>query len=236
MDLGSILDAYVAFQAAHPVIGSMATAEVVYTASDAISQLVTDRKINPAKLGHTALSAPVYGIGLEALMQTGNAVGATISDNPIAMAALGPNLWGNLFNTVFFTNCTIAERVGYNIKEAFRSSVSDDAVELMNYERSERNGFLGFYDNVKSFCGNVRDKYFSNVPGREYMYATVATFTLWNGFQAANYAYIPDEMRTPVTLGAAFVWTIVMSLWSLKGGRKVVSEELQEIPELGKES
>ena len=68
------------------------------------------------------------------------------------------------------------------------------------------------------------------------MYATVATFTLWNGFQAANYAYIPDEMRTPVTLGAAFVWTIVMSLWSLKGGRKVVSEELQEIPELGKES
>jgi len=204
---------YQAFQSVHPHLGTMLTAEAVYLTGDLSSQLINDRKVDIRKLGYTAALAPVYGLCLEGLMETGEIVGRNISDNALAKATLGPNLVGNLFNTFFFVNNTIGERENYSVPALIRHYAN-----LLSSDKSENRGIRGRWENFKR-------NYVNNIPGKEFLIATAATLTLWNGFQWWNYTYVDSEMRTSTTIGAALIWTTFLSYWSLRGRRKIVEND-----------
>lgn len=212
MDLGTIVDtafkAYSSLQMAHPIIGSVLTAEGTFIAGDITSQVIAGEKVDYSKIKYTAALAPIYGLGLYGLMESGELVGEYISGDPLAKAALGPNLLGNLYNTFFFVNNTVGEKKGYSLKKLAGHYWS------MLSNRSD-----------KSYLKNLKEKYIGNIPGKEYMYSMAATLTAWNVFQYFNYDCVPEEMRTPTTLAAGLVWTSLLSLWSLKGRRKVVNKE-----------
>ena len=210
MDLGTIvntgIEAYQNLQAQKPLLGAMLTAEFTYPTADAISQLVEDKKVDWRKIRYTAAVSPFYGLGIHALMESGDLVGKLVSENPLAKSALGPNLWGNLLNTFFFVNNTVGERTNYSLKELVK-----------NYSE--------IFKGEKGFTQNLKEKFVDNIPGREYFNSVIATVTEWNVFQYFNYSHVSDEMRTPATLGAAFLWASVLSLWSLRGRRRVVGSE-----------
>jgi len=216
MDISNIVydlyECYKTFQASHPHLGSMLTAEVTFTTSDLIAQLITDRKVDIKKLGYTAALAPVYGLCVEGLIESGELVGRNISDNPLAKGALGPNLWGNFFNTFFFVNNTVGEKKGYSLR-----NLGKHYLGLLSPKKSEEGLMRRVWDNFK-------DNYISNIPGREMLYATLGTLTLWNAFQYYNFTYVDEEMRTATTLVAAFVWTPALSWLSLRGRRKIVDK------------
>lgn len=119
MDLTTIADgafqSFKNFQTAHPHIGAMLNAEVVYISGDLVSQLINDKKVDVKKLKYTATIAPLYGLMVEGCIETGEIVGRNISESPLVKAALGPNLFGNLFNTFFFVNNTVGEKNEYKI-------------------------------------------------------------------------------------------------------------------------
>lgn len=203
-------DAYRSFNESHPWLGAMATAEVTFIAGDSTSQLIKDRKVDLRKIRYTAAIAPVYGLGLNVLMESGNLVGRYISDNPIAKAALGPNLWGNVMNAFFFANNTIGERRGYSIPTLVK-----------NYSEV-------LTDSSRTIGRRIKENIIDNIPGKEFTMATIGTLTFWNAFQGYNYAYIEESMRTPATLAVAFGWIALMSLWSLTGRRRKV-RQLEQI-------
>ena len=219
MDIGSLaneaLNAYQSFMAVHPHIGNMATAEVTFFAGDAISQLITDKKINPKKLGYTAILAPIYGLGLEGLMESGELVGDYISEEPFAKSALGPNLWGNVMNAFFFVNNTVGEETGYSIR---------------GLGRHYKDILFGDGKDKKSFWERMKEKYFGKIELSEYNKSVLSTLTAWNAIQTWNYSTVPEELRTPICLAAGVVWLTALSLWSLKGGRKLTygTEEVLE--------
>jgi len=197
------------FQENHRILGSMITAEATFLTGDAISQLITDRKIDGRKLRYTAALAPLYGLCLEGLIQTGELVGKFISDNPLAKAALGPNLWGNFMTTFFFVNNTVGEREEYSIPELVK-----------HYGRIVNISNSG--EKQKGFFRRFREDYIGNIPKKEFWYSVAGILTAWNVFQYANYEYIEESMRTPATLAATFVWVPLLSFWSLKGRRRIV--------------
>ena len=203
--LSDLFECYQTFQISHPHLGAMVTAEAVYVGGDLVSQLMHERKVDGRKLKYTAALAPIYGLCLEGLIESGELVGRYISENPLTKAALGPNFLGNFFNTFFFVNNAVGEREGYRIR-----NLVHHYVDLFSPKPSEK----GL---VKRICGSFNEKYISHIPHKEMLYATVSTLTLWNAFQYVNYSYIKEDMRTPVTLAAAFVWICALSLWSLRG-------------------
>ncbi len=208
MDLVNIVvEGYREFQQHHPLILAMATAEVTFTVADAISQFIEDRKIDLKKLKYTAALAPVYGLAVEGLIGTGNLVGEYISDHPMAKSALGPNFWGLAYNTFFFVNGTIGEKTDYN------------PVELAKHYARVFSGDGNMWENFK-------DNYLANVPGKEFVYSAIGTLTFWNAYMAVNFAYIPEEIQTPLALTVNIAWTTALSLWSLRGRKDVVAKEL----------
>ncbi|RJQ15785.1 hypothetical protein C4573_06560 [Candidatus Woesearchaeota archaeon] len=210
-----VLDAYQRFQETHSHIANMLAAEFMFVSGDLISQKVLNKKINPRKLVYTATLAPFYGLCLEGLMETGNLVGKYISNNPILKAALGPNLWGNAFNTFFFSNNTLGEKTNYSIPEL-----------LKNYARI----FSPSEIRKNKFWGNVRDKYWNNISFSEYKKTVIATLTGWNIFQAFNYYAIPESLRTSTTLIVGTIWTSVMTAWSSKGASNINKRVIENAP------
>ncbi|KYK26399.1 hypothetical protein AYK26_07565 [Euryarchaeota archaeon SM23-78] len=203
--VAQVWDAYQTFQQTNPLLGSMLTAEATYTLGDIVSQIITDKKVDWKKIRYTAKLAPVYGAAIYGLMESGDLVGELVSEHPLAKAALGPNLLGNVFNAFFFVNNTVGERKEYKIRELLKNYAS-----------------IFSTDNKKGFFKNFKEKYIKNIPGKEYLNSVIGSVTVWNGIQYANYAYVADEMRAPVALACNLIWVCALSLWSLKGRRKVV--------------
>ena len=201
---------YGEFQKAHSHIGSMITAEVMYLAGDATSQLVLEKKLNPRKLAFTATLAPIYGLCLEGLMETGEMVGRTISDNPLVKAALGPNLFGNLYNTFFFCNNTIGEKTNYSIKELIKNYAS-----IFSPNEIKEKGFFN----------NFKEKYIDNIPFSKYKKSVIATVTGWNVVQGFNYYAIPEHLRTSFSLTIGTLWASVITAWSSKGAKQNIQKE-----------
>ena len=213
MDLTTIvsglMEGYQRLQETHPVMGAILTTEIIFPLSDGISQIIKDKHVDWKKVRYTAALAPIYGIMAYAAQQSGEWVGDQVYNHPLAKAALGPNLWGNVSNIFFFVNNTLGERNGYSIErlvEHYRSL-------LMNPEKK------------KSWWENAKENVWGNVPQQEYRNSVVGTITIWNVFQYCNYSYIEEAMRTPASIAASLIWMPLMSLWSLSGRRKIVMEE-----------
>ncbi|MBU1198398.1 MAG: Mpv17/PMP22 family protein [Nanoarchaeota archaeon] len=206
--VAQVWDAYQTFQQSNPLLGSMLTAEATFTLGDIVSQLIVDKKVDWKKVSYTAKLAPIYGAGVYGLMESGDLVGKLISEHPLVKAALGPNLFGNVLNSYFFANNTIGERNGYKIRELVNNYAS----------------IFSQKDN-KTFFQNFKEKYIKNIPGKEFLKSVIVTLTVWNGIQYLNYSYVSDEMRTPVALACGVAWLSVLSLWSLKGRRKIVYDK-----------
>ncbi len=209
MDIGEavqqVFQGYRSLQEAHPVLGAMITAEVIYPLSDIASQLITDKTVNWRKVRYTAALAPMYGIGTYGLLETGDLVGEYVSSHPLVRAALGPNLFANAFNMFFFVNNTVGEKSNHDL-EALAN----------NYGQIVREG-----GNLRDYVERFKENILRNIPIREYLHSVAAVTTVWNGFQWFNYSHIPDELQTPATLAASLGWMVLLSLWSLKGGRGI---------------
>ncbi len=203
---------YRGFQAIHPHIGNILTAEAVYITTDLISQIFENRRVNWKKLGYKAALGPAYALGLEGVMATGDLVGEYVSSRPFVKGTLGPNLFGNVLNAVFFANDTIGKRHDYSMVELAKEWAS------LLQDGGGRKGIGKYWDNVKNFWK-------TNVPNREFAYSVAVTLTAWNAFQWANYKYIEPEMTTATTLGATFIWLNFLSLWSSRGSKKKVCLE-----------
>ena len=122
-------------------------------------------------------------------MQSGELVGNNISSNPLIKSALGPNLWGNLYNSFFFVNNTVGEKNNYDVRKLI-----DNYLDMFAKKEKDKSFSCEFIDNFK-------DKYLNNVPVKEFMYSVAGTVTFWNAFQWYNYSSVPEEMRTPAALG-----------------------------------
>ncbi len=201
--INDLFTQYREFNAFYPILGSIATAQVIFPMADALSQLITDKHVDGKKVRYTAFLSPLYGLMSYGVMRTGNLVGEHINSHPLAMAALGPNIWGNVQNMFFFVNNTVGEKSNYSI-----SRLWDHYVHLHQGESSP--------------WQNLKENFFCNIPKKEYYNATLTTLTAWNAIQYMNYAYVPEEMQTPAALCAALIWTPILSWWSLRGRRKVV--------------
>ena len=213
MDIVSLVNdsmpALSSFSKNHPHLTSMLTAEATFVIGDLVSQLITDHKIDTRKLRYTAALAPIYGLGIEALIESGELVGKYVSENPLVKAALGPNLWGNLFNTFFFVNNSVGEKKDYSLSELVK-----------NYKT--------LFSGDKSFFRRFKENYLDYIPKKEYLYSVGVTLSAWNVIQGLNYSYAPEDMRTTIALGAGLAWTTLLSAWSLKGRREVVKKMDEE--------
>lgn len=208
MDLGSVVESYQYLQANHQIIGSMLTAEVTYVTGDVLSQLILDKKVDSKRVAFTAKLAPLYGLGIEALMQSGELVGNYVSNEPFIKSVLGPNLWGNLYNSFFFVNNSVGHKNDYEVGKLIKNYV--DIIPKKG----------------ESFIDNLKEKYLDNVPNKEFFYSVIGTLTFWNAFQWYNYAINSEEMRTPAALGVGVVWVGALSLWSLISREKKVVESV----------
>lgn len=227
MNLGDIVNSgfelYRNFNQVYPVLGSIATAGVIFPLSDLASQLINDHRVDWAKVGYTTALSPVYGIATYACINRGDLSSAY----PLGKA-VAANLYGQVFNAFFFANNTIGEREDYNLGSLVRHYQS------LFFVSERRNGFQEevkssfqerFFQCCHDLYRNFKNKFIDQIPKKEYLYAFVGSMTFWNAFQWFNYSYIPPEMRTPTSLGVAFAWTILLSTWSLIGRRKIVGLE-----------
>jgi|FLOH01.1.fsa_nt_gi hypothetical protein len=210
MSLEAVFETYKELQTAHPIIGNMLIAEVTYPIASIVSQLIETRKVDFDRVKYYAKIGPVYGLMLYGLMKTGDAVGATVSENPFLKSALGPNLWGNFFNIQFFVNDNYGEHNEFSVKK------------LLKFYKET---FIAKGDNLKekveNLYYNLKENYYTKAPKKSLKYATFFTFTLWNAFQTWNYEYVADEMRTPIILATGIVWAGIMSTWAIAGNKNL---------------
>ena len=220
MDLGALVntawDAYRTVQEHHPVLGSMLTATVTFPFADITSQLITDKNVDWKKVRYTLGLSPLYGLGIHALMQSGELVEKYISAKPLAKAALGPNLWSNAHVTFFYVNNTVGERTEYKLHK-WAQHYMKLCGNLFSVKNSRQERWAAF-----------RDAYLKNIPLREYLYSVASTLTFWNAFQYMNYTAISKEMQTPASLAVGALWGIVISCWSLVGRRKIVAAGIRK--------
>ena len=210
---------YTTFNQSYPITASMLTASAIFPSADITSQLITTKKVNWNKVGYTASLAPLYGIAAYFSVRSADLVpteNMSPSLQPLAKAALGPNLWGNLFNAYFFVNNTVGERSGYRFRELCNHYYFIISGTSLNNTEDKKEYLPHFFERVK-------EKIIDYIPRQEYLKATLGTVTFWNAFQYANYSYVPLEMQTPSTLAMAFGWTILLSAWSMVGSRKMNS-------------
>lgn len=209
MDLGSVVhtvfEQYRSLNETHPLLGAMLTAGVIFPGTDITSQLLADKTVDWKKVRYTAALSPIYGLAAHGCVRSGDLVGEYISEHPLARAALGPNLWGNLFNVFFFVNNCVGEKKNYRFGSL-----------LVHYASVFRPTASG-----TSISRTIQEKILDYVPRREYFYAFLGTVSFWNAFQYVNYTQISRELQTPSTLAVAFAWTVLLSGWSLAGRRKL---------------
>ena len=218
MDLDSLVTAtwhgYNAFQQAHPLIGSMITAEGTFVLGDIVVQKMFDGRLNPKKLAYTAKLAPAYGAMIYGLMQTGELPAHFGLDSPLEKAALGPNLWGHLLNAFFFVNNTVGEKTSYAVQtlgEFYRNSTTYQGAPA-----------LGKIEAMKNIAKNIVD----NIPGREFLITVAFTETAWNAFQTANFAYVPEAYRSPAALAFSVPAIAFLTYLSTKGARKTTNAHI----------
>jgi len=213
MDLGTIVsnawEGYQTFAQAHPLINSMASAEVMYTAADASSQLIRHKKIDPKKLAYTAKLAPLYGLIGEGIIRSANFIGEGIYDHPFTKS-LAANPLGNLSNAFFFVNNQLAEKNGYKISETFKQYFGKNPE-----------------DNGENLYNKFKSRFLNHVPDDIYKKAVLMSLPYWLTAQTAIFAYAPEHMRMPSTLACAFGWTLLSSSLSLIGRESLdLPEEL----------
>ncbi|MFA6072817.1 MAG: hypothetical protein WC758_01780 [Candidatus Woesearchaeota archaeon] len=200
-----LFESYQTFQQIHPHIGTMLTSEFIFLTSDASSQLIKDKKLNFRKLKFTAALAPIYGLCLEGLLETGNLVETYISNNPLIKSALGPNLFGNIYNLFFFANNTIGEKHNYSLTDLTKT----------------------YYTAIKDTT-TAKEKFtnliWNNVPKNPYYISVAGTLTFWNAFQTLSYEYLPKELHAPAILGVSLFWTLGLTYASLIGSRKLAKK------------
>jgi len=204
--LEQLIDGYRQLQGAHPLIGSVMTAQVIFPLADATAQLIKDRRVDWRKIRYTAALAPFYGAGVYGLVQSGELVGQYISDEPFTKGALGPNLWGNVQNLFFFYNNTVGERTGYDLGALVQR-------------------YRGLFKGGGTRWENLKTNFFGNIPKQEYEVSVLGSITAWNGIQWYSYAHVDESMRTPFVLGCALLWNVLLSGLSLVGRRKVVAAD-----------
>jgi hypothetical protein len=214
MDLGSVVQeawqGYGHLQAAHPYLATAIQSVPVFVATDATVQLMTPRepgkpKINLKKLRYTACLAPIYGLSFQGLMDTGFMVKKYVSESTLAMAALGPNLVGNIYNAFFFIN----NQVGYE-KDYEISKLAAHYKQLFT-GTPEGPGMRGVIHNIKECCSK-------HVPAWPYAAATAGTLTFWNWYHAKySYGALSDETRMPAAFAVGFLWTLAMTAGSSLG-------------------
>lgn len=198
--LKEIYDLYLSAAKTAPLLTNMATAVATFSIGDAVSQYIVDKKVNWKKVGFSATLAPLYGAMLYGLIELGNAIGPYVNENAFAKAALGPNLVGNGANAILFYNNTVGEKNEYSIKALVNSYL----------DLSKAKHKLKFF--------------VSNIPWKGFRNSVIGTLTFWNLYHWFSYTYIPKDMQTPAVLGTSLIWLTALSLWSLKGSRKIVHD------------
>lgn len=210
MDLSTLatdlFEQYRAINEAHPLLGAMGTAAVIFPTADITSQALTDRSVNWRKVGYTLGLAPIYGALGYISLRSGHWVGEHISDHALVKAALGPNLLGLGVNLFFFVNNVVGERSNYHLRD-LASHYASFCKDLL-------------LDKTKTAYQTIKEKITSSIPWREYRNSAIGTLTFWNAFQYFNYSYTPEELQTPASLAVSLCWIVLMSFWSLQGRKE----------------
>lgn len=229
MELHGIVNEAIEFyrhiQSNHPHVNSMIFGEIMYTAANVAAQLIEDRNVDLKKVKYAAGLGWLYGLITEKLVESGQLVEKYgISSHPLVRAALGPNLWSNLFSAFFFINNSLGEKNNYSLKELWK-----------HYKNTINKGLdyitEGFYENklkLKEHWSNFKESYLNHIPGREYLKSVAGIMIAWNAFQWWNLYSQPVETRTTNTLLFSFIYTTVLSLWALQAERREMQETLNE--------
>ncbi len=208
MDLATIVteawEGYQSFQQAHPVINSMATGEVIYTAADATSQLIRHKKIDKKKIAYTAKIAPLYGLLGHGVVKSANFIGENIYNHPFTKAVASIPI-GNLCNAFFFANNQLGEKNNYSIKKLVQNYS-----KIIKDKTSNNNLYQRF-----------RENFINHVPEVEYKKGVLTSLPYWLTLSTLTFACVPEHMRTPTVLGGAFVWSLLISSLSLRGREKL---------------
>ncbi len=219
MDLTQVVqnafEVYRTFNELHPLLGSMATAELIYPISDIVSQKITDGAIDWKKVRYTAVLSPAYGAGIFGCIESQHVVPDGIESAMIGKAALSNLFGGLIFNSFFFMNNTIGERNDYDLGKL----VSHYTSFFRPTTKSTTEGNM--YSKMRDTYQAVKEKIKSSIPYQEFTKAFLGSITLWTAFQYANFSYNPPELQTPTSLSMAFIWTVFLSAWSLTGRRRL---------------
>lgn len=194
MSFLTMFEFYRSFNFVHPILGAILTGVIIFPFADIISQRILDKKIDWKKVRYTLALSPFYGAYGLLAVGSGLVVGKYISSHPLVMAALGPNLIGNVFNLIFFVNNSIGQKYSYQL-----SALPRYYLHLLQR----------------------KEQFFSYISWKEYLKAVIGTLTFWNLVQYVNYSYVPLELQTPMVLAVSFGWIILLSLWSLIARRKL---------------
>ena len=213
-----------------PSVRAMITAEVIYPAADITSQLIEKRtfdlrRVNWKKVGYKAALAPVYGLGIHALMESGDIAPSTLVAEPLdpiigpnlRKAIFGCNFYAQLLNSFFFVNETVGDKKDHSITEL----VKHYRDLFKNEDRSPRR--------IRDYWTNFKEKYWNNFWGKEFKKTTALVLTVNNGVVAGIYYFVPKAMQTSATLGYVFLFTILMTSLASKNGNNTVERGLEEI-------
>ena len=205
---------------AHPLLTTMATAQITFPVGDVIAQAVEnrtkleeDRNIDWKRTRFNAALASSYGAGLYGLMQTAELPAAMGLDSAFDKAALGPNLWGNGFNLLFYINNAIGKERNYSLRalgEFYKNITRRDEKEASTPTQA-----------ISNFAHNMT----SRVDKGEYLKSVALVLTFWNAFQWANFLYVPEEMRTPAALSLSVPWNTLLTYLAVKSANKVAQSE-----------
>lgn len=211
--IGNLFEQYREFNLANPITGSIFTACAIFPTADIASQLITDKKVSWEKVRYTFFLTPLYGLYAYLSVRSGDLIGEYVSEQPLAKAALGPNMLGHLFNLSFFVNNSVGEKNDYNIRELGKHYLS----------------LFCPLSPSQTVYSRIKEKIFHYVPQQEYVNSVIGTITFWNAFQYLNYSFVPKELQTPSTLGVALGWTVLLSTWSLAGRKKSIGQRPENI-------
>lgn len=217
--------AYDGLQHSHPFWSSIATGQVTLPLGDLVSQLIIRRRVNWKQAAYNFVSSPFYSACLWGLMQTGEIVGEHISENPLAKSALGPNLFGHLFNFGYLIHNTIGEKFKYHFGDVTRHYLSlfkDRKSDGTVHDPRELFDEDPLLEERKGAWQRLKENAFDYLPRSQFAELAVWTFTAWNVVQTANYSIVPEQMRVPVVLCLSIPWAGFLAYKSLRGRLEVV--------------
>jgi len=198
---------YQSFQQAYPLLNSMVTGSAIFTSADAISQLINEGQIDKRKIKHTAGLSPLYGLISHYLVEGGNFIGEGLYNHPL-MKSLGTVTLGTVFNGFFFSNNNVGEKNDYRLK-----NLAENYSKIL-YDQSDS-------ENIKNTYKRFKENFVDNVPTKEFRKCVAISLPYWMTVNSLNFTFTPEHMRTPAVMAASFVWTCLLSLWSLKGRKDI---------------